>query len=520
MIENNTLVSAYVRVWWIFSILLGSFSLGLFSTVNGVKIGLIVFMCMVLFFVSLKGVSQATQMSSLISISFLFYPIYQAIYNIIVSQHPNWASLFSYLDRWPLIIFFAILIFSNRHKRSQLMLKNSHFFAWLFLGWCVLSAINVSLNQSIRVALSGLVVDASPILYFILGSAIGRIRAQNHSHDGMFKSIIALGSIVSVSAILIQRMGISGLNFLGLSLYYQNNIYTRDWGSIYGWGNFLRFTGSSFIVRAAGFLGSPLSLASWLTIVLIILIQSYGNMRKKWVFLIALLLISYAIYLTYTRSALVAIFVAILVLVTLNNRTRIRDVSVLFSVCFFTILLGFAENITTITSLFSENAYGGSLAAHLHLIPKYIGHLVVHPFGLGIGTVGIAAERAGVAQASSIEGWYFQISDELGLPGLFLYFGLYASIIVESVKLWKTSNDFTFRHIISVVIATAVALGVFNILLPIWSDQSTSILAWGYVFGFLPHSRSSDIDSTDISRICVMNKYDLNSVNINTTNLL
>lgn len=405
----------------------------------------------------------------------LAFPIYETIYNIIVSSHPALQGVFKIIDRWPLVV---LVILAIKYRDSTRENPRSVFiWAWFFIAVCFLSSIFVAITQSLQIGLGGLSTDIAPILVYMFAS---QIPVKSPSLRPIIKAIVWTCGISAIIGLYIRTLGIAGLERMGLSLYYG----TSQWGAIYGWGNFLRFNGFSYAVRAVGLNGSPISLSAFLLVGFSLCFYEIreNNGLKKALYATISAITLVCIYYTYTRSALVSIIVFLFVWQMMRSKRPLK-ISILAVVgIFLSILAGFVFNIATIENLFSLTAYSGSLYVHITQIPHYLSRMITHPFGEGIGMVGISAIRNGIS-SGGIEGWYFQIGDELGIVGVIAFLGLYINLILMFIRAWRKEEDREIKDFLCMCVGLLCALGVFNMALPLWSDPSTTMLFWGLLMG-------------------------------------
>ena len=71
-----------------------------------------------------------------------------------------------------------------------------------------------------------------------------------------------------------------------------------------------------------------------------------------------------------------------------------------------------------------------------------------------------------------IENQYLFIAHEVGWPGLALFVALFVMILV---RLWKFRSDWLALG----VLASGIGLALIGLLLPVWADDTVSIIWWG-----------------------------------------
>ena len=96
--------------------------------------------------------------------------------------------------------------------------------------------------------------------------------------------------------------------------------------------------------------------------------------------------------------------------------------------------------------------------------------MVRQPFGAGIGSTGSAS--LGTDQPLIIENQYLFIAHETGWIGLTVFIGLFGLILR---RLWQRRRDWLALG----VFASGIGLAVIGLLLPVWVDDTVSIVWWG-----------------------------------------
>jgi hypothetical protein len=185
-----------------------------------------------------------------------------------------------------------------------------------------------------------------------------------------------------------------------------------------------------------------------------------------------------ALWLSYSRSALVAGLITVLVVVAATVLRKLsRRAWIVSSVVVFALLgalvigrdSAFVSNV-----LLHENTEGGSSVSsndeHVASLQFGFDRLVHQPFGAGIGSTGSASLHGDVPVI--IENQYLFVAHETGWLGLVLFIALFALIMA---RLWKNRQDWLSLG----VFASGVGLSLIGLLLPVWADDTVSIVWWG-----------------------------------------
>jgi hypothetical protein len=121
-----------------------------------------------------------------------------------------------------------------------------------------------------------------------------------------------------------------------------------------------------------------------------------------------------------------------------------------------------------------ENPSGGSAQksneGHIESLQQGSAHLMRQPLGAGIGSTGSASLYG--SDGLIIENQYLFIAHEVGWIGL----GLFAWLFVEIMaRLWRRRQD----YLAAGMFASGIGLAFIGLLLPVWVDDTVSIVWWG-----------------------------------------
>jgi len=185
-----------------------------------------------------------------------------------------------------------------------------------------------------------------------------------------------------------------------------------------------------------------------------------------------------ALWLSYSRSALVASAIAVLIvgLATIARRLPAKA-WIIGSVLVFAAaggLIASRDNSFVSNILFHENLQGGSSVSsneqHIDSLAYGLDRLVHQPFGAGIGSTGSASLYGN--EPVVIENQYLFVAHETGWAGIVLFITLFILVLC---RLWRTRSDWLSLG----VFASGVGLGLIGLLQPVWVDDTVSIVWWG-----------------------------------------
>lgn len=185
-----------------------------------------------------------------------------------------------------------------------------------------------------------------------------------------------------------------------------------------------------------------------------------------------------ALWISYSRSALVAGIAAVLIALLLAHYGRIsRKVWITSGMLLFALVGGLlAARETPLLSnvIFHENPNGGSSVSsnddHVSSLQYGLAQLVSKPLGSGIGSTGSASLLGG--SPALVENQFLFVAHETGWLGLALFVTLFVLIMK---RLWQNREDWLSLG----VFATGIGLSMIGLLLPVWADDTVSIVWWG-----------------------------------------
>jgi hypothetical protein len=200
----------------------------------------------------------------------------------------------------------------------------------------------------------------------------------------------------------------------------------------------------------------------------------------KWRVLVGVLIIGgvVSLYTSYSRSAIIGGIAMVIVAAAIALRDKLsRQVWIGISVGICAIIGGmlallgpaFVSNV-----VLHENPSGGSAQksneGHIESLQQGSSRILTQPLGAGIGSTGSASLYSG--NGLIIENQYLFIAHEAGWVGL----GLFIWLLVEIMRrLWHRQQDYLALG----VFASGIGLAFIGLLLPVWVDDTVSIVWWG-----------------------------------------
>lgn len=325
----------------------------------------------------------------------------------------------------------------------------------------------VTMGGTIEQVQAGLLIDLRYVLYFVLVYGTLRLLPQYRT---MFIKTFAAGAVVVLGFAVLQV-----------------TVLPRDFLAHIGYGvhtiqPYLLVDDNPDLVRISSTLRGPNPLGVYAAVVLAILAAAVAKWRltnKQQIVAAALAAAAVtSLWASYSRSALAAaaVAVAIVALVAASARTRRQlvvwgGVAVVILAVFVVVLRDsyFVSNVVLHDNP-ATGAQVNSNQAHLDSLGDGTGRVLGKPFGAGVGSTGSASLLGD--HGLIIENQYLFTAHEVGWVGLGVFLILFLNILR---KLWDER-----RHVLPLgVFASGVGLALVGVLLPVWVDDTVSIVWWG-----------------------------------------
>lgn len=185
-----------------------------------------------------------------------------------------------------------------------------------------------------------------------------------------------------------------------------------------------------------------------------------------------------ALWISFSRSALVAGIITVVAVAFITLFKKASKKMWTATAVIALVLLGglFAVRNTSFVSnvIFHENPNGGSEISsnedHLSSLEYGLRQAMSEPLGVGVGSTGSASLFG--ENPAIVENQYLFIAHEVGLLGLALFLVLFALVMI---RLWQKRDDWLSLG----VFASGLGLAFIGLLLPVWADDTVSIVWWG-----------------------------------------
>lgn len=318
-------------------------------------------------------------------------------------------------------------------------------------------------------AIAGLMVDLRYIVYFVLVYVVTR---YNPRYRAWLWHTAAIGAAVVLGFLLAQFvLPVDFLKYLG---YNETTI-----------APYMLVDMNPAFVRYNSTLRGPNPLGAYAIIVVSIatawwLIRAKKLRDKRWLALPAFYAAigTVAVWVSYSRSALAAAagsigLVAVLQLgCRVSRRVWLASIGIMLACAAGLYLIRGTEFFHTV--IIHDNPATGARATsnddHAKSLSAGIMRMAQQPLGAGVGTTGSAAVYGSTPYI--IENQYVMVAHEVGWLGLALFVLIYTLVLCG---LWKQRRQWYAVGLW----ASGVGLAFVGIVLPVWADDTVSIVWWG-----------------------------------------
>lgn len=357
--------------------------------------------------------------------------------------------------------------------------------SWLVAAFVALHLVSLAMWNGTDAVLAGLAIDLRYVAYFVLVYVLLWLYPR---YKRLFLRIALIGAIVVIGYGALQIfLPPDTLKYLG---YGSNTIEP-----------YLTIDQNSDFVRLQSTLRGPNPYGAYAASVAIIAAAWLSVRRVKFDWRLALLGVAAVLgtYLSYARSAYLALAagLGIVTLVRFGRKVKSWQWLGLAAASVAIIAGGFMLRDTDFVSnvvLHEDPEEGGQVNSndgHWQSLIKGLGSMARQPLGEGIGSTGSASLLTDSPKI--IENQYLLIAHEVGWAGLGLFVVTY-TIIMR--RLWRARSD----PLALGVFASGVGLSIVALLLPVWVDDTVSIVWWGLAAAVLAtHSKIGQLEGSEIA---------------------
>lgn len=383
------------------------------------------------------------------------------------TQWPDWADV---LKSWKeLLMAVALVLLTTiavKQQKAGIMLRDR--LMQLALIYAGLHFVTIGLFQKgLQQAGAGLLIDLRYILYFALVYGTIRLFPQ---YRRLFMWIIAAGAAVVLTFAVLQILVLPKdvLKHIGYSKQTIAPYLTVDENPAY--------------IRINSTLRGPNPLGAYALIVISLIAAIAMRWKMNWrgwmVGSLAALAAGMALGASYSRSAVIGVAAALVAIMIVGAPSNVRQKLIAGIVTLTVIIAGtlfvlrdssFVNNIVLHNNP-ETGAEVDSNAGHATSLVDGVALMARSPLGAGVGSTGSASLMG--KQPLIIENQYLMIAHEVGWAGLIVFGWLFAEVMR---RLWHRRA----RALALGVFCSGIGLTIVGLLLPVWTDDTVSIIWWG-----------------------------------------
>ncbi|MFA5172706.1 MAG: O-antigen ligase family protein [Sulfuriferula sp.] len=370
------------------------------------------------------------------------------------------------------LAFVLLIVIAARQKMigrflSDRLIQLSLVYAGLH--FIMISIFHPFADGGLQAAGAGLLIDLRFVLYFVLVYCTVTLLPQTRR---AFIAVIAGGAMVVLGFALLQLFVLPRdiLAHIGYSKQTIAPYLTVDQNPDY--------------IRINSTLRGPNPLGAYVVIVLSAVLAvaiKYGRkLERRKVYALGGIATAAGIVLgaSYSRSSLIGVLVAMVVTIgaVASVKARRRLAGIVFAcVVVIAIILAIGRTNPVISNvIWHDNPTGGSQVdsnqGHAESLVDGTIRMLRQPLGGGVGSTGSASLDG--KQPLIVENQYLFIAHEIGWLGLALFIWLFVEIMR---RLWQRRHG----SLALSVFASGCGLAVIGLLLPVWTDDTVSIIWWG-----------------------------------------
>jgi hypothetical protein len=405
----------------------------------------------------------------LLLVVFTFIVIHAPLTVYVGSHFPELATI---IKGWKevLIAIAALLVGIKMTMRGQWRTLRYDYLGWAILGFWGIHIGSLAWSGAAPEAmLAGLLID---LRYTVFAAAIYHFLILYPRYRQSFLRVGVVGAVIVLGFAVMQLF--LPADILRVIGYSESTI-----------APYLTVDKNPDFIRYSSTLRGPNPLGAYAIIVLSVaaafLVSRRHMFSQKtkeaglWALTIAG---AVALWVSYSRSALVACIMAIaLVLIVKYGGTMRKQLIIGSSVLIVLAGIGlfaardtnFVQNVilhnnpTTGAEIDSNSGHISSLQEGLMRVGK-------EPLGAGVGSTGSASLLGD--EPFIIENQYLMIAHEVGIVGLVFFLIIYITFLH---RIWLQRRDWVALG----VWASGVGLGLVGLLLPVWADDTVSLVWWG-----------------------------------------
>lgn len=405
----------------------------------------------------------------LLLVVFTFIVIHAPL-TVFIGSH--WPALALPIKAWKevFIAIAGILIAIRMWQKGQWNVLRYDLLGWVILAyWGLHIAALAWTGASLQTVVAGLLID---LRYIVFAACVYHFLLLYPKYAKSFIRVGVVGAVIVVGFACLQLvLPHDALKYLGYSDTTIAPYLTVDKNPDY--------------VRLNSTLRGPNPLGAYAVMALAIVasfaISKRHNLRSRRVKIgIGALIVAscIALWMSYSRSAVVAGLLALGIIGSVRygrNLSRRMWVGLGVGTLVLAALAVAVWNTTFVQNVvLHDNPTTGaavdSNGDHLTSLQHGVSKALSQPLGAGVGSTGSASLLGD--SPLIIENQYLMIAHEVGWLGLALFMLIY---VIFLIRIWHERQDWLALG----VWASGIGLGLIGLLLPVWADDTVSIVWWG-----------------------------------------
>lgn len=382
----------------------------------------------------------------------------------------QWPDYADYIKAWKELLMGAALVLfivvAIRHKMVSTLLNDR--LTQLAIVYAGLHFVMVAVFQNgLQAAGAGLLIDLRYVLYFVL--VYGTVKMLPQFRHPFI--IVTISGAVIVMAFALLQLFVLPKDILANIGYSKQTI-----------SPYLTVDENPDYIRINSTLRGPNPLGAYAVIVMslfaAVLIRWKTTARGYALASVVGLAAGLTLSASYSRSAVIGAVVALVTIAAIALSAKMRKrLGIVVAVGVLVVVVAivslrdnpFVANIV----LHNDPMTGATVDSnegHADSLVDGLSRVIQSPFGAGIGSTGSASLNG--SHPYIIENQYLFIAHEVGWLGLAVFVWLYVEIMR---RLWQRR-----RSVLALgVFGSGVGLAVIGLLLPVWVDDTVSIVWWG-----------------------------------------
>jgi len=383
-----------------------------------------------------------------------------------------WPDIATPIKAWKevLIGLAGVLVAIRMTQRGHWQMLRYDYLGWAILAYWGLHIGSIAwTDASWQSIAAGLLID---LRYLVFAACIYHFVLMYPKYIPRFIKVSVVGAAIVVGFAALQLvLPADALKYIGYSdstiapylTVDKNPDYVRLNSTLRG-PNPLGAYAVIVVAAAASFIGSKQ--------------YKFGSTRLKTYGISLLGLGSLALWMSYSRSALVAgmVAVALVLFVRYSGRLSAKVWAVIVAAVLAVGAMGYLIRDTTFVQnvVLHDNPTTGAAVDsnedHASSLQEGLMRALDQPFGAGVGTTGSASLYGN--EGLIIENQYLMIAHEVGWLGLALFMIIYLTFLR---RIWHYRADWLALGIW----ASGIGLGLIGLLLPVWADDTVALVWWG-----------------------------------------